>query len=95
MFTLAVTFKVKSEFVSDFFQALSKVTNLTRLESGNLIYEFSIDESDKTRIFLYEKYRDRAAYEFHVQQEYLQVFRAEIANLLEEAPSVLRGNLQN
>ena len=93
MFTLIVTFKVKSEFVSDFFQALSKVTNLTRLESGNLIYEFSIDESDKTRIFLYEKYRDRAAYEFHVQQEYLQVFRAEIANLLEEAPSVLRGNL--
>ena len=95
MFTLIVIFKVKSEFVSDFSQALSKVTNLTRLESGNLVYEYSVDEIDVTRIFLYEKYRDRAAYEFHTQQEYLQVFRAEIANLLEEAPSVLRGNLQN
>lgn len=95
MFTLIVIFKVKSEFVSDFSQALSKVTNLTRLESGNLVYEYSVDEIDVTRIFLYEKYRDRESYELHTRQDYLNVFRAEIADLLEEAPTVIRGNLRN
>lgn len=93
MFTLIVVFKVKPDFVSTFTYALSKVTSLTRLETGNLVYEFSVDEGDFTRIFLYEKYRDREAYELHTRQEYLNVFRAEIADLLEEAPTVIRGNL--
>lgn len=93
MFTLVVTFKIKPDHISTFTQALSKVRNHTRLEPGNVVYEFSVDETDVTRVFLYEKYSDRSAYEFHTQQNYLHAFRAEIGDCVEETPTVLRGNL--
>ena len=95
MFTLIVIFKVKPGCTSTFTHALTRVASLTRLETGNMVYEFSVDEGDINQIFLYEKYRNRESYELHTRQDYLNIFRAEIADLLEEAPTVIRGKLQN
>jgi quinol monooxygenase YgiN len=93
MFSLIVIFKVKKGKKSAFLLAISSIVELTKSEPGNLLYQLNIDESNEENFFLFECYKDRAAYEAHTKKTYVSFFRADLDLLLLEPPIVMRGSV--
>ena len=93
MFSLIVIFKVKKGKKSAFLHAISLIVELTKSEPGNLQYQLNIDESNEENFFLFECYKDRAAYEAHTNKTYVSSFRADLDLLLLEPPIVMRGSV--
>ena len=93
MFSLIVIFKVKKGKKSAFLLVISSIVELTKSEPGNLQYQLNIDESNEENFFLFECYKDRAAYEAHTKKTYVSSFRADLDLLLLEPPIVMRGSV--
>ena len=88
MFSLIVIFKVKKGKKSAFLHAISLIVELTKSEPGNLQYQLN-----EENFFLFECYKDRAAYEAHTKKTYVSSFRADLDLLLLEPPIVMRGSV--
>lgn len=86
-----VRFKVKSGTINSFLPELEKAAKSTRTEVGCLQYEYAIDAADENAVMLFEKYGDLAAFEVHRSMDYLQSFRATVGPLLEDDPTIIRG----
>jgi len=65
------------------------LTALVREEPGNIAFEPYTLEADPAHWFVYEVYRDEAAFQAHITAPYGAVFNAELASLVEGGGSRL------
>ena len=68
MFVVTVTFVIKSENLDEFKVAMAnQAENSLSKEHGCLQFDVCQDLEDTRRVFLYEVYSDRAAFDAHLQ----------------------------
>ena len=60
-----------------------------RQEPGNEVFSVYREEAHPLRFFVFEVYRDDAAFEAHITADYGAVFNAELVPLIEEDASQL------
>lgn len=80
MFVVTVTFEIKSENVDQFMAAmiLQAHNSLTR-EKDCLQFDVCRDRKNRERVFLYEIYSDRAAFDAHLQTPHFLDFDKTVA----------------
>ena len=75
MFVVTVDFQIKAEHVAEFVEIMKKqAANSLRNEDGCLQFDVCQDPGDGARIFLYEVYKDSAAFELHLKTEHFLEF---------------------
>ncbi len=79
MYVVSVTVFVKPEFVEPFIEASLDNARNTRLEPGNIRWDFCQAEDDPTRFLLYEAYRDKDDFTFHQQTPHYLRWREKVA----------------
>ena len=82
--TIIVPITAKPEFKEKVRTKLLELTVLTNQESGNVCYRLHQVEDDPCKFVIYEKWRDQAALDFHMEQDYLKAFLNESKTLLAE-----------
>ena len=68
---------------------VAALTELVRAEPGNLAFEPYTLESNPRHWFVYEVYKDEAAFQAHITAPYGAVFNAELVSLVEGGGSRL------
>jgi autoinducer 2-degrading protein len=83
MFAVTVIFVVKEEYVEEFETVMKSqaINSLTR-EPGCQQFDVCFDCTDRRRVFLYELYTDRAAFDEHLKTEHFLDFDTRVKNWL-------------
>lgn len=68
---------------------ISAFATVVRAESGNLVFEVYRKTEAPDNFFVYEVYRDRAAFEAHIAADAGTVFNAELTDLIVGTGSAL------
>ncbi|HWH26315.1 MAG TPA: putative quinol monooxygenase [Pseudolysinimonas sp.] len=68
---------------------VGELADRVRAEPGNLAFEPHTFESEPRHWFVYEVYRDEAAFQAHIDADYGAVFNSELTELIEERGSQL------
>jgi autoinducer 2-degrading protein len=79
---------VKPQLVNRFWQYLEADATGSRQEPGCLRFDILRDDERSNVFYLYEVYRDKAAYAAHQQAPYFKAFFAEAGDTLDGAPEV-------
>lgn len=82
--TIIVPINAKPEFRDIVREKLINMTALTNQEVGNICYCLHQVEDDSNKFVIYEKWKNQAALDFHMDQDYLKNFLAESKTLLAE-----------
>jgi quinol monooxygenase YgiN len=85
-FTLIVRVQVKEGAGKDFEAAFAKALVETRKEKGNLAYDLNRDIQDPSRYLVYERWKDLAALEAHLNSPHLKALLAELPKVSAGAP---------
>jgi autoinducer 2-degrading protein len=88
MLALFAKVTVKPELVDRFWKYLEADVEGSRAEAGCLRFDVSRDDKATNVFYLYEVYRDDAAYGVHQQAPYFKAFFAEAGDTLEGAPEI-------
>ncbi len=89
MHIVVVTIEVKSEFMDRFITAmLENARNSITHEPGCFRFDVVRDEQNRNRVYLYEVYRDKSAFEDHMKMPHYQVWRNTVRDWF-AAPPVL------
>ena len=88
--TIIVPVNAKPEFKEKVRGKLLELTVLTNQEPGNICYRLHQVEDDSCQFIIYEKWKDQAALDFHMNQDYLKAFLDESNTLLAEE---IRGTI--
>jgi quinol monooxygenase YgiN len=83
MFVVVAEFMMKADKVEAFKTRVAGHTANSRKEKGCLTFTVHQDPDEPRHFFIYEVYRERAAFDFHVAQDYLQQFRKDSAEMYE------------
>lgn len=86
---LFAEFTVKEGAEQEVARLVAGLTPLVRAEPGNVRFEPNVRREDSRRYFVYEVYRDRAAFDAHVGAAYGVEFNAALNPLIEEDASAL------
>jgi quinol monooxygenase YgiN len=79
MFIVTVEFDVDPRFAAPFIDATLENARASRaLEAGCRQFDVCLAEDDPAKVFLYEVYQDRPAFDAHVSTEHYQAFDAEV-----------------
>ncbi|HEY2559805.1 MAG TPA: putative quinol monooxygenase [Caldimonas sp.] len=81
-FVLQVSISIKPENVDAFMKKLDENARNARMEPGCKQFEVLVDPNDRTKIMLYEVYKDEAAFEAHQQTPHFKKYIAEAVPLL-------------
>lgn len=80
MFVVTVTFVIKKENLGVFMAAMNRQAhNSLSKEQGCLQFDVCQDQETRERIFLYEVYTDRAAFDAHLQTPHFLDFDKTVA----------------
>ena len=91
-YTLLVTCRIKPEHRDAFIAALlDDARGSVANEPGCVRFDVIADEEDPNRIHLYEVYRDRAAFDAHLQTPHFLRWRATTQDWFAEPPPACRG----
>ena len=82
MFVLQVNIRIKPENVDAFMRKLDENAKAARSEAGCKQFDVLVDPKDKTRLMLYEIYKDEAAFEEHQKGVAFKKYVAEAVPLL-------------
>ena len=75
MFVVTVEFKVRPEFVAQFLpEMIANARATASTEPGCRQFDVCTDPQDQTRVFLYELYDDRAAFDAHLATPHFKEF---------------------
>lgn len=85
-FTLIVRIQVKEGAGKQFEAAFAKALTATRKEKGNLAYDLNRDTQEPSRYLVYERWKDLAALEAHLNSPHLKALLAELAKVADGAP---------
>ena len=88
--TIIVPIKTKTEFRAEVRQKLLALTASTTLEAGNVCYCLHEAKDNPNLFVIYEKWKNQAALDFHMNQDYLKTFLEESKPLLAEE---IRGTI--
>ena len=80
--TLIVDIHAKSEHRQLVRETLAALARETVKEAGNLCYRLHEVDDDPDQFVIYEQWKDKAALDFHMKQEYLVAFLAQEERLL-------------
>lgn len=84
MFAITVTFVVKDRFVEEFTRAMiQQARNSLEREEACHQFDVCVDPENDTRIFLYELYSDREAFEYHLKTDHFLQFDKTVQPWLE------------
>ena len=81
-FVLQVNIKIKPENVDSFMAKVLENAEHARQEKGCLQFDVLVDPNDKTKLMLYEIYRDEPSFETHQQTAAFKKYLAEAVPLL-------------
>ena len=81
-FVLQVSIRIKPENVDAFMQKLMANAHAAREEKGCVQFDVLVDPNDRTKVMLYEVYRDEPAFETHQQTVHFKKYLAEAVPLL-------------
>ncbi len=88
MLALIAKVSVKPDQIDRFMKYLQADAEGSRAEAGCVRFDILRDEKASNVFFLYEVYRDQAAYDVHQQAPYYRTFFAEAGDTLACAPDV-------
>ncbi|MEL0106461.1 MAG: putative quinol monooxygenase [Rhodospirillales bacterium] len=84
MFVITVEFTIKPDRVNDFMPLMNKNAAASfKEEPGCHQFDVCLDPNDQTKVFLYEVYSNKAAFEAHKQTEHFKSFNADTADMIE------------
>jgi quinol monooxygenase YgiN len=87
--TLYAEFSVKPGSEARVAEMMRELTALVRQEPGNVMFEPYTEEAHPNRYFVFEVYKDQAAFEAHISADYGARFNAELTDLIEGDASEL------
>jgi quinol monooxygenase YgiN len=87
--TLYAEFTVRQGSEAKVAEMMGELTVHVRREPGNVMFLPYTRETNPREYFVFEVYRDQAAFEEHIGAEYGRKFNAELAEHIEEDGSVL------
>jgi (4S)-4-hydroxy-5-phosphonooxypentane-2,3-dione isomerase len=83
MYVVIVEFRIKPERVADFMPLMLENAHASReTEPGCRLFDVCVDPADKTSVFLYELYDDRAAFDAHLATAHFKRFDAAVAPMV-------------
>ena len=75
MFAVTVLLEVADRHLPEFMDAmLRQARNSLDLEKGCRQFDICVDPADNRRVFLYEVYKDKAAFDAHLKTEHFRDF---------------------
>ena len=81
MFVITVDFEIKSEFVKVFRnRVLQQAKNSLNNEEKCLIFDVCFDEKNTNKVFLYEIYQDKDAFDYHLKSDHYLSFDKDVKN---------------
>jgi quinol monooxygenase YgiN len=75
---VAVTFEIKLEHAGDFGTRIAQQAADSLTEDGCQRFDVWVDPGNPARIFLYEIYTDRVAFDVHLASPHFKAFDAEV-----------------
>lgn len=85
MFVVTVKFKVDAATSDDFHEAvINQAANSLNREEDCHRFDVCFDPDDPARVFLYELYADRAAFDRHLRSEHFLDFDARVCGWVED-----------
>jgi (4S)-4-hydroxy-5-phosphonooxypentane-2,3-dione isomerase len=83
MYVVTVDFRIKPERVADFMPLMLENARASReTEPGCRVFDVCIDPKEKSSVFLYEVYDDRAAFDAHLASAHFKRFDAAVAPMV-------------
>ena len=83
MYVVIVDFKIKPERLAEFMPLMVENARASReTEPGCQVFDVCVDPKDKTTVFLYELYDDRAAFDAHLATSHFKRFDAAVASMV-------------
>jgi autoinducer 2-degrading protein len=83
MYVVIVDFSIKPERLAQFMPLMLENARLSReTEPGCRVFDVCADPKEKTSIFLYEVYDDRAAFDAHLASAHFKRFDAAVGEML-------------
>jgi autoinducer 2-degrading protein len=92
MHIVMVTIDIKSEFMDRFITAmLENATSSVTVEPGCFRFDVVRDEQNRNRVYLYEVYKDKAAFDVHVKMPHYHAWRDTVKDWFAAPPVLARG----
>ncbi|OGV31263.1 MAG: hypothetical protein A2020_01415 [Lentisphaerae bacterium GWF2_45_14] len=88
--TIVVPIKAKDETRDEVRTRLMEMVRLTRKEAGNINYTLHEEIGNPGSFVIYENWKDQAALDIHMNQDYLKKLLADASELFKEE---IRGTL--
>lgn len=93
MFVIVVLCRVQPEHVEAFIEAsLDDARHSVLDEPGCLRFDLVQDDEEPTKIWLYEIYQDRAAFDHHLTTPHLHRWRSQVQEWFAEPPQASIGH---
>ena len=81
MYVITVDFEIKSEFVNEFRnRVLQQAEDSLNNEEKCLIFDVCFDEKNTNKVFLYEIYQDKNAFDHHLKSDHYLSFDGDVKN---------------
>lgn len=81
MFVITVDFEIKSEFVNEFRnRVLQQAKDSLNNETQCFIFDVCFDEKNTNKVFLYEIYQDKDAFDYHLKSDHYLSFDKDVKN---------------
>lgn len=80
--TLVVPIHAKEEFRGEVRKRLVDLAQKTQKEKGNICYVLHEIHAEPDHFLIYEKWKNQAALDFHMEQDYLKAFLADEKRIL-------------
>jgi len=81
MFVITVDFEIKSEFVNEFRnRVLQQAKDSLKNEEKCFIFDVCFDEKNINKVFLYEIYQDKDAFDYHLKSDHYLSFDKDVKN---------------
>ena len=84
MYLVAVTFRIQPDRIDAFLPRVARQASDSLEEPGCQRFDVWQDPDDRTRVFLYEIYDDRAAFDVHLASPHFTAFDAEVGPWVED-----------
>jgi quinol monooxygenase YgiN len=83
MYVVCVTFETKPGQMETFLPLMrQQAENSLKLENGCLVFDVCLPDPLENRLFLYEKYANKAAFQVHLESDHFQTFDAAVADMV-------------
>ena len=89
MIFIAVKFSIRPDIADQWLTRVALFTAATRVEPGNLFFEWSRSVETPNQFVLLEAFRDRAAGEAHVHSEHFQAAMAWMPDAIAATPDII------